>query len=73
MNEKKYDLSSLGLFIAIGLIVSAILLGSTWRKVSRANVTVTVTGSATKEIRSDLAVWHANFSVDGLVLTEAYA
>jgi hypothetical protein len=41
--------------------------------VSRGNVTITVTGSSQKDIKSDLAIWSGSFSVDSKSLTEAYA
>jgi hypothetical protein len=58
--------------LALGLIITALVIGHTWRKVSRSNVTITVTGSAQKEIRSDLAIWNGSFSADSKTLTEAY-
>lgn len=74
MNEnKKSNFVFFGLILAIGFIIAAMIIGGTWRKVSRGNVTITVTGSATKEIRSDLAVWDLGFSADAPTLTEAYA
>jgi len=36
-------------------------------------VTITVTGSASKEIRSDLAVWRGSFSNESGSLTDAYS
>ena len=70
--EKKNSFIALSLILALGLIISALILGNTWKKVARSNVTVTVTGSAQKNLRSDLAVWTGNFSNESAVLTDAY-
>ena len=73
MNEKKTNLVYLGLILAVGFIIGAMIIGGTWRKVSRGNVTITVTGSASKEIRSDMAIWSIDYIADAPTLTEAYA
>jgi hypothetical protein len=73
MNNNKSSLIPAALFLAIALIIAALILGGTWRKVSRSSVTITVTGSASKEIRSDLAVWRGSFSNESATLTEAYS
>jgi hypothetical protein len=70
--EKKSGFITLGVILSLGLIIAALIMGNTWRKVSRGNVTITVTGSAQKNIRSDLAVWSGNFSNESSQLTEAY-
>jgi hypothetical protein len=48
-------------------------MSSTWKKVSRGNVTIAVTGSASKDIKSDLGIWEGSFSNESAVLTDAYA
>jgi hypothetical protein len=74
MNENsKSNFIYFGVILSAGLIIAAMIIGGTWRKVSRGNVTITVTGSASKEIRSDLATWRANFSVDANTLQDAYS
>jgi hypothetical protein len=70
--NNKPNLSNAAIILALGLVITGIILGSTWRKVSRSNVTITVTGSAQKEIRSDLAVWSGNFSNESGSMTDAY-
>ena len=70
--EKKSGFITLGLILSLGLIIAALIMGNTWRKVSRSNVTITVTGSAQKNIRSDFATWSGNFSNESNQLTEAY-
>jgi hypothetical protein len=59
--------------LSLGLIIASLIIGNTWRKVSRGNVTITVTGSAQKEIRADFAEWHADFTSTSSTLAEAYS
>lgn len=70
--NNRTSFTAFAVIMALGLIITGLIIGSTWRKVSRSNVTITVTGSAQKEIRSDLAVWNGSFSNESKVLTEAY-
>ncbi len=63
----------LAIILALGFIIGALILSSTWKYVSRSNVTITVTGSASENIRSDFAVWHGSFSAESGSLTDAYA
>jgi len=70
--ENKNSYIALGLILSLGLIISAFILGNTWKKVSRSNVTITVTGSAQKNIRSDFAVWTGTFSVNSSQLQDGY-
>jgi hypothetical protein len=59
-----------GLFLAAGLAGSAAIVASTLTRLSETNV-VSVTGSARRNVRSDLVVWRANFSVEAPTLLEA--
>lgn len=59
-----------GLFLAAGIAFASLTLASAWTRIAENNI-INVTGSARKNIRSDLAVWHANFSVDAPTLLEA--
>ena len=61
-----------GIVLAVGLIIAAMILSNTWRNVSRGNVTITVTGSSQKDIRSDYAIWRGDFSSVSPVLADAY-
>lgn len=72
MKEKNFNLIPVAFLLALAWVIAALIIGGTWRKVSRSNVTITVTGSASKDIRSDLAEWKATFSSQALTLTEAY-
>jgi hypothetical protein len=70
--NNKSGLTTFAVIMALGLVITGIIIGNTWRKVSRSNVTITVTGSAQKEIRSDLAVWSGYFSNESASMTDAY-
>lgn len=59
-----------GLFLASGLCFSAIALTRTWTHLHESQV-VEVTGSAHRNVVSDLVVWHASFSVQDPTLAGA--
>jgi len=62
----------LGVSLAIGLIVSTIIIANTVKMVKLANQTITVKGYAEKRIRSDFIVWKGSFSARASKITEAY-
>jgi uncharacterized protein len=59
-----------GLFLAAGLCCAALVLARAWTHIAESQV-INVTGSARKNVRSDLVVWRASFSVDAPTLLEA--
>ena len=59
-----------GLFLAVGLVLSAVVFTGTWMRVSDAH-SISVTGSARKNIRADLIVWRGAFSTEAATLLEA--
>jgi hypothetical protein len=59
-----------GLFLATGLCLAALVLARAWTRIAESSV-INVTGSAHKNVRSDLVVWNASFSVDAPTLLEA--
>lgn len=59
-----------GLFLAAGLVFSAMLGTSAWVKIKNSQF-ITVKGSARKNIDSDLAVWRGSFVVEAATLIEA--
>ena len=61
-----------GLFLAAGLVLSSLLLTRTWLKVADAE-SITVTGSARRNIQSDLVVWRGTITVESGTLLEAQA
>lgn len=72
-NINKSNFTILAIVLALGFIIGAWIISSTWKYVSRSNVTITVTGSASENIRSDFAIWRGTFSVEANTLVEAYA
>lgn len=74
-NEIRRDsgVSSLGFFLAVGMIVSALLIGRSFEKVKSGGQTITVKGYAEQRIESDVAAWSGSVSASGPELTRAYA
>lgn len=71
---KDYQIILLGLIIAIGAIISTFLLSHavvSYQKLQ--NQTISVTGSASQDITSDLAVWKAYYEVRSKDLKSGYA
>ena len=60
-----------GLALAAGLCFASIIITRAWTRISEDQI-IAVTGSARKEVRSDLAVWRANFTSDADTLIEAH-
>ena len=59
-----------GLFLAAGLVFSAMLGTSAWAKIKNSQF-VTVKGSVQKSIESDLAIWSGSFLVEAETLLDA--
>jgi len=59
-----------GLFLAVGLVLSAGLATTAWFKVKTAQ-TITVKGSARKNVRADLMVWKGAFTTHAPRLLDA--
>jgi len=59
-----------GLFLAAGLVLSAILATSAWIKIKNSQF-VTVKGSVQKNIESDLAIWCGSYQVEAETLLDA--
>jgi hypothetical protein len=72
MNRSRPQLFGMlaGLFLAAGLVLSSMLGTTAWVKIKNSQY-VNVKGSARKNIRSDFAIWTANFSVQAATLLEA--
>lgn len=71
---KDYQIVLLGLIIALGAMISTFILSHgivTYQKLS--NQTLTVTGSASKDISSDKAVWKAFYETRSKDLKSGYA
>lgn len=61
-----------GSALAIGLIVSSMILSWAYTGTKKSEESITVTGSAKKRIKSDLVIWNAGASVQGTQLADAY-
>lgn len=59
-----------GLFLAAGLAGSAAIVASTLTRLNDSNA-INVTGSARRNVRSDLIIWRARISADAPTLLEA--
>lgn len=71
---KDYQIIILGLCIALGAIVSTYLLANGLISFQKLNTqALTVTGSASQEIKSDLAVWTVVYDVRSKDLKSGYA
>lgn len=65
-------------FIVVAFIIAASVIASTWIATKglvevKGNNTITVTGSAKKQIVSDLIVWRGSFSAQNASMADAYA
>ncbi len=61
-----------GLFLATGLCIASIVFTRTWTHLHESQV-IDVTGSARKNVESDLVVWRASFAVEDEELLNAHA
>jgi hypothetical protein len=59
-----------GLALAAGLVLTALVLANAWTRIAESQV-IHVTGSARKNVRSDLVIWRAGYSVEAPTLLEA--
>lgn len=59
-----------GLALAAGLVFAALVFANAWTRISESQV-INVTGSARKNVRSDLVVWRASFSTQAETLLAA--
>jgi len=59
-----------GLFLAAGLIGSVAIAATAWLRV-KTSQTITVKGSARKNVQSDLAIWRGSFTTQAATLLEA--
>src|SRR3989338_10571677 len=70
---KNSQIIILGICIAVATIVSSVILSSGFLKVMKfTRELISVTGSATKEIRSDYIVWKGQFTRREVDLKTAY-
>lgn len=70
--ERHKHLFNTGLALAIGLVISSMILGWAYTSKKDSNEAVEVTGSAKKQITSDLVSWSAGVSYQSPTLADAY-
>lgn len=70
--EKNNHWLNAGVALAIGLVISSIILGWSYTKTKKGDEAITVTGSARKRIKSDLVLWSAAVTYQEPKLTDAY-
>ena len=63
---------TVAVILALGFIISAAVFGNSLVKARDMGNVVTVTGSAKKQIKSDLAYWTGSFSAEAPEMTTAY-
>ncbi len=77
MSEKKKNLQAIlttsGFWTAIGLILTALILGGFYAKKYSANDSIYVVGLSERSFTSDLIVWSGSFSTSAPDLKDAYA
>lgn len=59
-----------GLALSAGLVFTALVFANAWTRIAESQV-INVTGSARKNVRSDLVVWRASYAVEAPTLLEA--
>ncbi len=61
-----------GTSLALGLIISSLILGWAYSGTKKSDEAITVTGSAKRRITSDLVVWSAGISAQAPQLSDSY-
>ncbi|MCW1310092.1 MAG: SIMPL domain-containing protein [Candidatus Nanoarchaeia archaeon] len=72
MDRKRIASIIIAVIIGISMIVSSALIANGIANIKAKQNTITVTGSAKKQIRSDLVKWSGSFSVQSQDLKDAY-
>lgn len=70
--SEKHNLALAAAIITIGLLLSVLMLNSTWRSQISTSQTINVTGSAKKEIVSDFGILKGTLSAQAFTSAEAY-
>lgn len=71
-SEKLFSYYNAGTALAIGLIISSLILGWSYKNSKKGDEAITVTGSAKKRITSDLVLWSAGVSSQAPQLADSY-
>jgi hypothetical protein len=59
--------------LGLSLVLSAWILGASAVRIANSRATITVTGSAKRQLRSDLVVWRGSYSAQSAEIQSAYA
>ena len=70
--ERNNILFNIGTSLALGMIISSLVLGWTYSRTKKGDEAITVTGSAKRRITSDLVIWSAGVSAQAPGLSDAY-
>jgi hypothetical protein len=70
--EKSNYWLNAGVALAIGLVLSSMIMGWAYTRTRKSDEAITVTGSARKRIKSDLVVWTAAVTYQAPKLADAY-
>lgn len=63
----------IAVILALGLVLSAWVVGNSFVKAKEAGNSISITGSAKQQIKSDLAVWNGSYSANATEMTAAYS
>jgi uncharacterized protein len=70
--EKHFNFYNAGTALAVGLIISSLILGWSYKNSKKGDEAITVTGSAKRRITSDLVLWSAGVSAQAPQLSDSY-
>lgn len=70
---RNWVLPIFGAILSIGIIVSSVIIINGVSNIKTRQNSITITGSAKKQIKSDLVVWTGTYSAQAGVLSEAYS
>jgi hypothetical protein len=72
MDTERSGVFFAGVALAIGLVLASIIGGWSFVRGRRGDQVITVTGSARKNIRSDLVIWKSSITYQATTLADAY-
>ena len=70
---QRTGLTLLGVALAAGLVVAALIVSGTFERIKLAGDKITVKGYAQERVESDVGVWRGNLTVRGPELRDVYA